>query len=102
MKKYLLILFCVCAVYFIAAADEIHLTDGTVIKGKVLQVSDTEVRYGVKMESPENGVPVQEEKTVPSVRVVKIVYDNGAEFAPGKSASVDRLFLWDGHILRGE
>ncbi|HOD13126.1 MAG TPA: hypothetical protein PK307_01945 [Spirochaetota bacterium] len=88
MKKLIII-----AAIFLAGtslfADEIHLSDGGIIKGSVIQITDTGVEY-----DPEGArvFDVIDKKTV-----VKIKYDNGTV----ANFKVDTLHRADGTDIRG-
>ncbi len=73
MKKYLVIIFILCAAALLCAgtvyADEIHLNDGTVIKGKIIQVTEKAIEY-----DPEGDEPFA---MIPRGQIFKIVYDSG-------------------------
>ncbi len=109
----------------IAWADEIYLTDGSMVRGKIVRITDTEVRYSVtagegkapvlsetenkKNEGegepetvPENAPETEEERAVSREMVEKVIYDGGAVLTLKKEAAPDRLFLYDGHIMEGK
>ncbi|MBN1533596.1 MAG: hypothetical protein JXA20_13085 [Spirochaetes bacterium] len=77
-----------------AWADEIHLLDGTVLRGRVVRVTDA----GVKYTEQDGGA----EKTVPSRDVKGIRYEDGEEFSPKGAEAMDRLTLKDGHEIEGK
>jgi hypothetical protein len=70
-------------------ADQIYLQDGSVIKGKIIQINEYDIEY-----KPETGRAFD---VVDKSAVVKIVYDNGqaAYFA------VDTLYRVDGTAVKG-
>lgn len=85
----------------IGYADEIHLKDGTVIKGKIIRVTEKSIEY-----DPEGEIPFD---IYPREKALKLKYDNGTvvQLAPGvdkdksDSGSNDRLYLKDGKVLEG-
>lgn len=115
MRRYWLGGFFILLSVFMAMADEIHLTDGTVVRGKVVRVTDTKVSYIPAMTSAEQDtekkndateekdketVPVPEELSIPGDKVGKIVYDSGETLTLVKK-NPDKIFLYDGLILEG-
>lgn len=65
------VIFLVASVFFfsVASADEIYLKDNTVIKGKILRVSEKNIEYDPEGDKPFDVVPREKAK--------KIVYEGG-------------------------
>ena len=92
MKKLFYILLLLPAFYSLAFADEIYLNDLSIIKGKIIQVTDKNVEYS------------QENKpflTVPKNQVFKIIYDNGRIDQIADVKVSDKIFLKDGSVIEG-
>ncbi len=70
MKIYQIALFLIFLSAGLLRADEIYLKDSTVIKGRIIQVTNTRVEY-----DPEGDIPFL---TIENDKVLKIVYDNGS------------------------
>lgn len=92
MKKLFYILLLLPAFYSLAFADEIYLNDLSIIKGKIIQVTDKNVEYS------------QENKpflTMPKNQVFKIIYDNGRIDQIADVKVSDKIFLKDGSVIEG-
>ncbi len=85
-----LFLFLVC-ILFIGSlfADEIHLNDGSVIKGKILQVTEKKIEYDPDGDRPFGMFPTDQ--------VTKIVYDDGKVI---QISFKDEIYLKNGSILK--
>jgi hypothetical protein len=59
-------------------ADEIYLKDNSIVKGKIIKVTNSNIEY-----DPEGDIPFD---VVEKLKVVKIVYDNGKEVVLDKKA----------------
>jgi hypothetical protein len=70
-------------------ADQIYLQDGSVLKGKIIQVNEHDIEY-----KPETGRAFD---VVDKTSVVKIVYDNGQAVY----FAVDTLYRIDGAAVKG-
>jgi hypothetical protein len=92
MKQLFYILLLLPAFYSLAFADEIYLNDLSIIKGKIIQVSDKNVEY-----SQENKPFI----TLPKNQVFKIIYDNGRIDQIADAKVLDKIFLKDGSIIEG-
>lgn len=68
MRKILVLFFLFCSISIFA--DEIHLLDGKVVKGKIIQITGSNVEY-----SEESGKPFN---IIKRDQVFKIVYDDGS------------------------
>jgi hypothetical protein len=92
MKKLFYILLLLPAFYSLSFADEIYLNDLSIIKGKIIQVTDINVEY-----SQENKPFI----TVPKNQVYKIIYDNGRIDQIADVKVLDKIFLKDGSVIEG-
>ncbi|OHD64603.1 MAG: hypothetical protein A2176_08965 [Spirochaetes bacterium RBG_13_51_14] len=88
MKKMLFIV-CMIVIGTVLFADEIYLSDGTVLKGKIIQITDTEVEYDP---AGDRAFDVVEKSDV-----VKIVYDSGQIV----NYKLDTLYRADGTVVKG-
>ena len=70
-------------------ADQIYLQDGSVLKGKIIQVNENDIEY-----KPETGRAFD---VVDKSGVAKIVYDNGQVL----NFTVDTLYRVDGTVVKG-
>ena len=68
MKKYLI--FAIITLFVSNSySDEIHLRDGTVVKGKIIQLAPKYIEY-----DPEGDKPFD---LLPRGQIIKIIYDDG-------------------------
>lgn len=88
MKKALFSLFVILCSYALYA-DQIFMSGGTVIKGKVLRITEHDVEY-----NPVSGSTID---TVEKSSIAKIVYDDGKMV----TFRLDTLFVSDGAAVRG-
>jgi hypothetical protein len=70
--KHLMLITCVASLLLVCVssyADEIHLNDGTVVKGAIIRITDRHIEYDPEGESPFD--------IFPRGQIAKIVYDSG-------------------------
>jgi hypothetical protein len=85
-----LILFIVLIfILTVAFADQIYLSDGTVVKGTIIQITDARVEY-----KPEGGRAFD---VVEKSAVVKVVYNDGRVV----NYKLDTLYRRDGSAIKG-
>ncbi len=89
MKSYFLSFLILFLFYTVLFADEIHLQDGIIIKGKIIQLTEKHIEY-----DPEGGRPFD---LCPRGQVKKIVYDDGRVV---RSSFRDKIFFNDGTIVK--
>ena len=70
MRIIFIILFIIGATVLPAGSDEIHLNDGRIIKGKIIQVKPNVIEYDPEGREVFN--------TFPRGQIKKIVFDNGS------------------------
>jgi len=75
-----------------SVADELIMKDDRVLKGRVVQINDKNVRY-----EPEPG----KAEEIPVEGVKKIRYDDGREFTFAGMPPLDSIYLYDGVVLKG-
>ncbi|MFH0975038.1 MAG: hypothetical protein V1874_04560 [Spirochaetota bacterium] len=90
MKKLVYILLILTVFCGLSYADEIYMNDLSILKGKVIQVTDKNVEYS------QEGKPFL---IVPRDQVFKIKYDNGQVAQIAQVKSIDKLFLKDGSVI---
>lgn len=70
--KHLMLAACVASLLLVCVtsyADEIHLNDGTVVRGAIIRITDKHIEYDPDGESPFD--------ILPRGQIAKIVYDSG-------------------------
>jgi RNase P/RNase MRP subunit p29 len=92
MKKILFSLLIITAIYSFSSADEIYLNDLSIIKGKIIQVTDKNVEYS------QEGKPLL---IVPRDKVFKIKYDNGQVVQIAEIKGTDKIYLKDNSVIEG-
>ncbi|MBN2402430.1 MAG: hypothetical protein JXN64_08510 [Spirochaetes bacterium] len=86
------ILVFLCFFYGISFADEIYMNDLSVIRGKIIQVTDKNVEYS------QEGKPFL---IVPREHVFRIKYDDGQVVQIADIKGRDKIFLKDGSVIEG-
>lgn len=79
MKKIIVLLFIFMITSTSIMGDEIYLSDGTVIKGKIIQVTPERIEYDPAGSSVFD--------IVPRGRILKIVYEDGSVVTLGEKSS---------------
>ncbi len=89
MKNYLLSFLTILSFYSYSFADQIHLQDGTIIKGQIIQLTEKYIEY-----NPEGNRPFD---MCPRGQVKKIVYDDGRVV---QYSFKDKIYRHDGVVIK--